>query len=360
MSKLQIFIVIAHLLFLHAGLLPNVAQGESLILNGKMPKHFTLVTSEPKKIGQVTIYIRRRSSDPGTICKPIMHPTKNELCSIEIGKDVRSISIEIQAPGYKRWTQNSLLNWGNSTIAFIDLAKFEPVPSLRPKVVHVKYNIENSEHVFDIAFYNPLDREILIKELTIRAEIPSYHNRERKVPIPEEYESNGCGEPPNEIFKISHKMTIFGKDDAGRFYATYQESTDRNHRYYQAAGTVVIDGCTGKGILVLVLSSMFYVAPLKHSLVRVIFPKQVTIKKRYYDAKKIIPEEDKELYSGLPSIENMNKGVVDMFNPWDFCFRTEDVNELEFGAKIEKLRPGFAKIIKNDVVSCRFPPSLQE
>lgn len=341
---------------------PNITLAQRLILNGQMAQRLGIVASEKPDIGQAIIYVHRSGDDPGLICKPIMRSKRSELCSVDfMGQLVQSVSIEVQAPGYKRWTRNAIITWRKGTNVFnstanIDIGKVDIMLSDRPKVEHVKYNMENGDHVFDIAFFNPFEREILIKELTIRAGIPSYANRQG---IPEDQEANGCGEPPNEIFKIAHKMTITGKDDGGKLYATYQELTDKNRRDYTAIGKVIINGCTGKGYLVLALSAMFYVAPRKHSLVRVIFPQKVIIKKRYYN-KKQIAEEDKDHYKGLPPIENMLRGIVDRFNPWDFCFRTEDRNELDFGARVEKLRPGFAKIIKNDFVTCRFSPDLQE
>ncbi len=172
------------LLFMCLSVFPNITLAQRLILNGRMAQRLSIVASEKPDIGQAIIYVHRSGDDPGLVCKPIIRSKSSELCSVDLmGKLVQSVSIEVQAPGYKRWTRNAIISWRKGTNVFnstanIDIGNVAVTPSERPKVEHVEYNLAKGDHVFDVAFFNPFEREILIKELTIRAGIPSYASRE--------------------------------------------------------------------------------------------------------------------------------------------------------------------------------------
>lgn len=99
------------LLFMCLFIFPNITLAQRLILNGQMAQRLGIVASEKPDIGQAIIYVHRSGDDPGLICKPIMRSKRSELCSVDfMGQLVQSVSIEVQAPGYKRWTRECYNN----------------------------------------------------------------------------------------------------------------------------------------------------------------------------------------------------------------------------------------------------------
>ncbi len=198
------------------------------------------------------------------------------------------------------------------------------------KVLHVRpSHPENGSKHFEIKIGNNGSNEESVKELSIEARIPPY----------QEY---GCGQPPDEIFKIDEKVVLTSNIN-GHYRAIeskYKDIKTSAVREYRAVGEARIDGCMGAGLLKLKLQTMFQVQPDSFFVVDVLIPSKL----RIVDSHAEIPTgeysvDDRDWYAktyeselrSKPNIKNFRSGSVRRLGSWRFCFLT--TNDSEFCSK---------------------------